>query len=73
MSKTFAPLVFTCASLASYIVTCPMARGFFAPYRLFLFGLMTVPLSPVWDDSVEAMKAVAQHKTGEETLGRSGL
>ncbi|KAK0728930.1 armadillo-type protein [Apiosordaria backusii] len=34
----------------------------------FLFGMMTVPLSPVWDDSVEAMKKVAESKPGEEAL-----
>lgn len=34
----------------------------------FLFGMMTVPLSPVWDDAVEAMKKVAESKPGEEAL-----
>ncbi|KAK4658790.1 U3 snoRNP protein [Podospora pseudocomata] len=34
----------------------------------FLFGMMTVPLAPVWDDSVEAMKKVAESKHGEEVL-----
>ncbi|KAK0657085.1 armadillo-type protein [Cercophora newfieldiana] len=34
----------------------------------FLFGMMTVPLSPVWDDSVEAMKKVAESKHGEEAI-----
>ncbi|KAK4167078.1 small subunit processome component 20 [Cladorrhinum sp. PSN259] len=34
----------------------------------FLFGMMTVPLSPVWDDSVGAMNMVAQSKHGEEVL-----
>jgi U3 small nucleolar RNA-associated protein 20 len=34
----------------------------------FLFGMTTVPLSPVWDDSVEAMKKVAETKHGEEAL-----
>ncbi|KAL2016909.1 hypothetical protein VTK56DRAFT_2870 [Thermocarpiscus australiensis] len=34
----------------------------------FLFGMTTVPLSPVWDDSVEAMKKVAESKPGEEAL-----
>ncbi|KAK4237546.1 hypothetical protein C8A03DRAFT_34486 [Achaetomium macrosporum] len=34
----------------------------------FLFGMTTVPLAPVWDDAVEAMKKVAESKSGEETL-----
>lgn len=34
----------------------------------FLFGMTTVPLSPVWDDSVEAMKKIAESKPGEEAL-----
>lgn len=34
----------------------------------FLFGMTTVPLSPVWDDAVEAMKKVAERKVGEEAL-----
>ncbi|KAH8891859.1 hypothetical protein GQ53DRAFT_138709 [Thozetella sp. PMI_491] len=36
----------------------------------FLFGMMTVPLSPVWDEAVETMKQVVSHKTGEEALGK---
>ncbi|KAK3382805.1 armadillo-type protein [Lasiosphaeria ovina] len=34
----------------------------------FLFGMMTVPLSPVWDEAVEAMKKTAETKLGEEQL-----
>ncbi len=34
----------------------------------FLFGMTTVPLSPVWDDAVEAMKKVAESKPGEAAL-----
>lgn len=34
----------------------------------FLFGMMTVKLSPVWDDAVEAMKLVAESKVGEEVV-----
>ncbi|KAK4151497.1 armadillo-type protein [Chaetomidium leptoderma] len=34
----------------------------------FLFGMTTVPLSPVWDDAVETMKKVAESKPGEEAL-----
>ncbi|KAH6610549.1 u3 small nucleolar rna-associated 20 [Trichoderma cornu-damae] len=34
----------------------------------FMFGMLTINLSPVWDDSVEAMKQIAQGKTGEETI-----
>jgi U3 small nucleolar RNA-associated protein 20 len=34
----------------------------------FLFGMTTVPLSPVWDDSVEAMKKVVESKHGEEAI-----
>ncbi|KAK4216974.1 small subunit processome component 20 [Rhypophila decipiens] len=36
------------------------------PY--FLFGMMTVPLSPVWDDAVEAMKKISESKAGEEAV-----
>ncbi|KAK4098841.1 hypothetical protein N658DRAFT_476512 [Parathielavia hyrcaniae] len=34
----------------------------------FLFGMTTVPLSPVWDEAVEAMKKVAESKAGEDAL-----
>ncbi|KAK4129004.1 hypothetical protein N657DRAFT_49693 [Parathielavia appendiculata] len=34
----------------------------------FLFGMTTVPLSPVWDEAVEAMKKVAESISGEEAL-----
>ncbi|KAF9769469.1 hypothetical protein IL306_013076 [Fusarium sp. DS 682] len=34
----------------------------------FLFGMLTVKLSPVWDDSVETMKQIAQIKAGEEAV-----
>ncbi|KAH6619460.1 armadillo-type protein [Chaetomium sp. MPI-SDFR-AT-0129] len=34
----------------------------------YLFGMTTVPLSPVWDDAIEAMKKVAESKPGEEAL-----
>ncbi|KAH8905191.1 hypothetical protein BR93DRAFT_772112 [Coniochaeta sp. PMI_546] len=34
----------------------------------FLFGMMTVKLSPVWDDAVEAMKLIAASKVGEEVI-----
>ncbi|KAM5355896.1 hypothetical protein ACJ41O_002542 [Fusarium nematophilum] len=34
----------------------------------FLFGMLTVKLSPVWDDSVETMKQVAETKAGEEAI-----
>ncbi|KAH7196857.1 armadillo-type protein [Fusarium flagelliforme] len=34
----------------------------------FLFGMLTVKLSPVWDDSVETMKQIAQTKAGEEAV-----
>ncbi|KAK5658880.1 hypothetical protein OQA88_1694 [Cercophora sp. LCS_1] len=34
----------------------------------FLFGMMTVQLSPVWDDAVETMKKVAESKHGEEPI-----
>ncbi|KAB5551113.1 armadillo-type protein [Coniochaeta sp. 2T2.1] len=34
----------------------------------FLFGMMTVKLSPVWDDAVEAMKMIAESKNGEEII-----
>lgn len=34
----------------------------------FLFGMLTVQLSPVWDDSVEALKQISQTKVGEEAV-----
>ncbi|WAO83743.1 DRIM domain-containing protein [Fusarium falciforme] len=34
----------------------------------FLYGMLTVKLSPVWDDSVETMKQIAQTKAGEEAV-----
>lgn len=34
----------------------------------FMFGMLTINLSPVWDDSIEAMKQVAQNKFGEEAI-----
>ena len=34
----------------------------------FLFGMMTVKLSPVWDDAVETMKQVTETKSGEELV-----
>ncbi|WXC54673.1 hypothetical protein SNK03_000664 [Fusarium graminearum] len=34
----------------------------------FLFGMLTVKLSPVWDDSVETMKQIAETKAGEEAV-----
>jgi U3 small nucleolar RNA-associated protein 20 len=34
----------------------------------FLFGMMTVKLSPVWDDAVEAMKLITASKVGEEVI-----
>ncbi|KAF5025020.1 hypothetical protein F66182_2888 [Fusarium sp. NRRL 66182] len=34
----------------------------------FLFGMLTVKLSPVWDDAVSTMKQITQTKTGEEAI-----
>ncbi|CAK7226558.1 U3 snoRNP protein [Sporothrix curviconia] len=35
----------------------------------FLFGMLSVPLAPVWDDSVKAMKQVVEtNKAGEEAI-----
>ncbi|KAH7022960.1 armadillo-type protein [Ilyonectria destructans] len=34
----------------------------------FLYGMLTVKMSPVWDDAVETMKQVAQSKAGEEAI-----
>ncbi|OAA71452.1 Armadillo-type fold protein [Cordyceps fumosorosea ARSEF 2679] len=36
----------------------------------FLFGLLTVKLSPVWDDAIETLKHVAQSKAGEEAIAK---
>ncbi|QPH00578.1 hypothetical protein C2857_004331 [Epichloe festucae Fl1] len=34
----------------------------------FMFGMLTVKLSPVWDDTTESLKYVAQSKIGEEAV-----
>ena len=34
----------------------------------FLFGMLTVKLSPVWDDAVECLKQIAQSKVGEDAV-----
>ncbi|KAL1872294.1 hypothetical protein VTK73DRAFT_1643 [Phialemonium thermophilum] len=34
----------------------------------FLFGMMTVKLSPAWDDAVEAMKQIVEDKAGETAV-----
>ncbi|KAI9171464.1 U4 small nucleolar RNA-associated protein [Paramyrothecium foliicola] len=34
----------------------------------FMFGMLTVKLSPVWDDAVEALKQVSQNREGEEIV-----
>lgn len=36
----------------------------------YLFGLLTVKLSPVWDDAIETLKQVAQSKHGEEAIAK---
>ncbi|KAM3523264.1 hypothetical protein NHJ13051_005176 [Beauveria bassiana] len=36
----------------------------------FLFGLLTVKLSPVWDDATDTLKYVAQSKIGEEAIAK---
>ncbi|OAA80588.1 Armadillo-type fold protein [Akanthomyces lecanii RCEF 1005] len=36
----------------------------------FLFGMLTVKLSPVWDDATETLKHIAQSKTGEEAIAK---
>ncbi|KAG5980408.1 hypothetical protein E4U55_004057 [Claviceps digitariae] len=34
----------------------------------FMFGMLTVKLSPVWDDTAESLKYIAQSKLGEEAV-----
>ncbi|KAK7424946.1 U3 snoRNP protein [Neonectria punicea] len=34
----------------------------------FLYGMMTVKMSPVWDDAVETMKQISQSKPGQEAV-----
>ncbi|KAG6247387.1 hypothetical protein E4U24_003172 [Claviceps purpurea] len=34
----------------------------------FMFGMLTVKLSPVWDDTAESLKYLAQSKMGEEAV-----
>ena len=36
----------------------------------FLFGMLTVPLSPVWDDAIEALTRVSEVKAGEEAIAQ---
>lgn len=36
------------------------------PY--FLFGLMTVQMTPIWDSAVEALKQIGQTKSGDEIV-----
>ncbi|TQV95648.1 HEAT repeat protein [Cordyceps javanica] len=36
----------------------------------FLFGMLTVKLSPVWDDAIDTLKQVALSKTGEEAIAK---
>lgn len=39
----------------------------------FMFGMLTINLSPVWDDSIEAMKQVAQNKFGEDAISTTAF
>ncbi|KAM0463961.1 hypothetical protein ACHAO4_000686 [Trichoderma viride] len=39
----------------------------------FMFGMLTINLSPVWDNSIEAMKQVAQSKFGEEAISATAF
>lgn len=39
----------------------------------FLFGMLTVKLSPVWDDAVASLKHIAETKTGEVAIAEIGL
>ncbi|EGX90661.1 HEAT repeat protein (DRIM), putative [Cordyceps militaris CM01] len=39
----------------------------------FLFGMLTVKLSPVWDDATEALKQVALSKAGEEAIAKTAF
>ncbi|KAI8631977.1 hypothetical protein F5Y19DRAFT_463087 [Xylariaceae sp. FL1651] len=34
----------------------------------FFFGLLTVPMTPIWDSAVEALQQVSQTKSGEEAI-----
>lgn len=36
----------------------------------FLFGMLTVKMSPVWDGAIEALEQVSQNKTGEEAVSQ---
>ncbi|KJZ78347.1 hypothetical protein HIM_02385 [Hirsutella minnesotensis 3608] len=39
----------------------------------FIFGMLTVKLSPVWDDAVEVLQQIAQTKDGEEAVASIAL
>lgn len=39
----------------------------------FLFGQLTVRLAPIWDDAVEALKAIAEDKSASETVFNRAL
>ncbi|KUI57586.1 U3 small nucleolar RNA-associated protein 20 [Cytospora mali] len=34
----------------------------------YLFGMLTIPLSPVWDEAVEALKHISQTKSASEAI-----
>lgn len=39
----------------------------------YLFGMLTVPLSPVWDDAVVALKQISQTKSAQEAIASRGF
>ncbi len=39
----------------------------------FLFGILTVPLSPLWDDAVEALVRISETKAGEAVVSDLAL
>lgn len=39
----------------------------------FFFGMMTIPLAPVWDEAVEALKQVAEVKSAGELIFNRGF
>lgn len=39
----------------------------------FMFGMLTVKLSPVWDDAVECLKQISESKEGEKAICEIGF
>jgi U3 small nucleolar RNA-associated protein 20 len=50
--------------------TLPERSSLLEGVPAFLYGMLTVKLSPVWDDSLEALKVIGASKSGEDAIAR---